>query len=142
MKIVMIILGVTMLFLSGCHEKTIGYLITENTEYEPNSLTIPRELDPVTDAKRIKNQAPWVSYAMQGYEGTQQIMFSVESVTSTAGEEEAAKFMEELKIRGGGGALEYPLVHKAGPGTYTVSVRLTNPGYSQVVENAFTFIIE
>ncbi|MCI7163805.1 MAG: hypothetical protein MSA19_10480, partial [Butyricimonas virosa] len=92
--------------------------------------------------KRIKNQAPWVSYAMQGYEGTQQIMFSVESVTSTAGEEEAAKFMEELKIRGGGGALEYPLVHKAGPGTYTVSVRLTNPGYSQVVENAFTFIIE
>ena len=134
MKIVMIILGVTMLFLSGCHEKTIGYLITENAEYEPNSLTIPRELDPVTDAKRIKNQAPWVSYAMQGYEGTQQIMFSVESVTSTAG--------EELKIRGGGGALEYPLVHKAGPGTYTVSVRLTNPGYSQVVENAFTFIIE
>lgn len=142
MKIVMIILGVTMLFLSGCHEKTIGYLITENATYEPNSLTIPRELDPVADAKRIKNQAPWVSYAMQGYKGTQQIMFSVESVTSTAGEEEAAKFIEELKIRGGGGALEYPLVHKAGPGVYTVSVRLTNPGYSQVVENAFTFIIE
>lgn len=142
MKIVMIILGTMTLFLSGCHEKTIGYLITENAEYEPNTLTIPRELDPVADAKRIKNQAPWVSYAMQGYEGTQQIMFSVESVTSTAGEEEATKFMEELKIRGGGGALEYPLVHKAGPGTYTVSVRLTNPGYSQVVENAFTFIIE
>ncbi|MFR5657007.1 hypothetical protein [Butyricimonas paravirosa] len=142
MKIVMIILGTMTLFLSGCHEKTIGCLITENAEYEPNTLTIPRELDPVADAKRIKNQAPWVSYAMQGYEGTQQIMFSVESVTSTAGEEEATKFMEELKIRGGGGALEYPLVHKAGPGTYTVSVRLTNPGYSQVVENAFTFIIE
>jgi len=142
MKIFIILLFFITIALSGCHEKTIGYLVTENANYEPNTLTIPKELDPVKDAKRIKYQAPWVSYAMQGYEGTQQIMFSVESVTSTAGEEEAAKFMEELKIRGGGGALEYPLVHKAGPGSYVVSVRLTNPGYSQVVEDAFTFIIE
>jgi len=83
-----------------------------------------------------------VSYAMQGYQGTEQIMFSVESVTSTAGEVEAQKFKDELQIRGGGGALEYPLEHKAGPGRYVVSVRLTNPGYSQVVEEAFTFILE
>ena len=38
--------------------------------------------------------------------------------------------------------MEYPLEHKAGPGRYVVSVRLTNPGYSQVVEEAFTFIKE
>ena len=98
-------------------------------------------MDPIKDAIRIKNQAPWISYALQGYEGTEQIMFSVESVTSTSGETEARKFKDELKIRGGG-ALEYPLEHAAGSGTYVVSVRLTNPGYSQVVENAFTFIIE
>lgn len=137
-----IIIGIMTLFLSACHEKTIGYLITENASYEPDSLVVPRELDPVEHAIRIKNQAPWISYSMQGYEGTEQIQFSVESVTSTAGETEAQKFKSELIIRGGGGALEFPLVHTAGPGRYVVSVRLTNPGYSQVVENAFTFILE
>ena len=128
--------------LNACQEKTVGYLISENASYEPDTLVVPRELDPVKDAIRIKNQSPWVSYAMQGYQGTEQIMFSVESVTSTAGEVEAQKFKDELQIRGGGGALEYPLEHKAGPGRYVVSVRLTNPGYSQVVEEAFTFILE
>lgn len=142
MKRIVIILGVIFTCFSACHETTIGYLITENASYEPDSLVIPRELDPIEHAIRIENQSPWISYAMQGYEGTEQIMFTVESVTSTAGEAEAQKFKEELVIRGGGGALEYPLVHKAGPGRYMISVRLTNPGYSQVVENAFTFILE
>lgn len=142
MKRTIILLGVMLMFLGACHEKTIGYLITENASYEPDSLVIPRDLDPVEHEIRIKNQSPWISYAMQGYEGTEQIMFSVESVTSTAGEAEAQKFKSELKIRGGGGALEYPLVHTAGPGRYVVSVRLTNPGYSQVVADAFTFILE
>ena len=36
----------------------------------------------------------------------------------------------------------YPLQHKAGPGTYLVSIRLTNEGYSQVIEDAYKFIIE
>ena len=89
MKRIIILLGVMSTFLSACHEKTVGYLITENASYEPDSLVIPRELDPVEHAIRIKNQSPWISYAMQGYEGTEQIMFSVESVTSTAGEAEA-----------------------------------------------------
>lgn len=62
-------------------------------------------------------------------------------MTSTAGEEQAALFKEELTIRGGG-AMFYPLEHKAGAGTYVVSVRLTNEGYSQVIENAYTFLIE
>lgn len=142
MKLIVILLGISLIVLGGCHEKTIGYLITENASYEPDSTVVPRELDPKRYAIRIENQAPWVSYAMQGYEGTEQIKFTVERVTSTAGEVEAQKFKEELKIRGGGGALEYPLVHKAGPGRYTISVRLTNSGYSQVVENAYTFILE
>lgn len=141
MKRILFILGIVLICLNACHEKTIGYLITENASYDPDTLVIPQVLDPIKDAIRIKNQAPWISYALQGYEGTEQIMFSVESVTSTSGETEARKFKDELKIRGGG-ALEYPLEHAAGSGTYVVSVRLTNPGYSQVVENAFTFIIE
>ena len=126
--------------LMACHETTIGYLITENASYDPDTMYVRKTPDPVTDAVRIENNAPWVSLRLQGYEGTEQIHFSVESVTSDQGEAAAATFMSELTIRGGG-ALMYPLENNAVPGTYVVSVRLTNDGYSQVVEDAMTIIV-
>ena len=137
----MILVTFAMILLGGCHEKTIGYLITENASYEPDSLIIPRILDPKLEKERIENNAPWVTFNLQGYEGTFQIDFSIESVISTAGEEQARLFMDELEIRGGGVML-YPLKHKAGPGEYIISVRLTNPGYSHVIKDAYKFIIE
>ena len=76
MKRIIFILGIVLICLNACHEKTIGYLITENASYDPDTLVIPQVLDPIKDAIRIKNQAPWISYALQGYEGTEQIMFS------------------------------------------------------------------
>lgn len=126
--------------LAACHETTIGYLITENASYDPDTMYVRKTPDPVTDAVRIEYNAPWVSLQLQGYEGTEPIYFSVESVTSDQGEAAAATFMDELTIRGGG-ALMYPLENNAVPGTYVVSVRLTNNGYSQVVENAMTIIV-
>lgn len=93
------------------------------------------------DYARWEKKAPWVSYALQGYEGTEQVKFSIESVKSTAGEEAAGVFKSELDIRGGG-ALIYPMENHAVPGRYVVSVRLTNPGYSKVLEDAITFIVE
>ena len=111
------------LSVGACHQTTVGYLLTE------------------LDAVRIENKAPWVSLALQGYEGTQQILFSVESVTSNQGEEAAAIFKKDLTIRGGG-VLLYPLENDAKPGVYKVSVRLTNPGYSHVLRDAMTIIVE
>ena len=126
--------------MEACHEKTIGYLITENASYDPDTMYVRKTPDPVEDAVRIEYGSPWVSLQLQGYEGTEQIHFSVESVTSDQGEEAAATFMSELTIRGGG-ALMYPLENNAVPGTYVVSIRLTNPGYSQVVKDAMTIIV-
>ena len=126
--------------LGACHEKTIGYLITENASYYPDTMYVRKTPDPVEDAVRIEYGSPWVSLQLQGYEGTEQIHFTIESVTSDQGEEAAATFMSELSIRGGG-ALMYPLENKAVPGRYKVSIRLTNPGYSQVVEDAMTIIV-
>lgn len=124
----------------SCHEKTIGFLVTENASYNPDSLYVRKTPDPKLDAIRMETKAPWISTKLQGYEGTEQIYFSVESVTSDQGEEAARVFMKDLAIRGGG-ALMYPFENDAIPGRYKVSVRLTNPGYTQVIENAFTFIV-
>lgn len=141
MKVIVILISLFIVLFCGCHEKTIGYLITENASYEPDTTIIPQILDPIKDAVRIENKAPWVTFNLQGYEGTAQIHFSIESVRSSAGEEQAELFKNELEIRGGG-AMLYPFEHKAGPGEYTVSIRLTNLGYSHVIEDAYTFVIE
>lgn len=140
MKRLVLLATVFVVALGACHEKTIGYLITENASYDPDTMYVRKTPDPVTDAVRIEYNAPWVSLQLQGYEGTEQIHFSIESVTSDQGEAAAATFMSELTIRGGG-ALMYPLENNAVPGTYVVSVRLTNDGYSQVVEDAMTIIV-
>ena len=124
------------LSVGACHQTTVGYLLTENASYDPDTMYIRKTLDPGS-----KNKAPWVSLALQGYEGTQQILFSVESVTSNQGEEAAAIFKKDLTIRGGG-VLLYPLENDAKPGVYKVSVRLTNPGYSHVLRDAMTIIVE
>ena len=114
----------------------------EYTEEDLIGFGIPEYLyKPGPDYARWEKQAPWVSFALQGYEGTEQIIFSVESVKSSAGEEAARVFMSELGIRGGG-ALIYPIENRAVPGTYVISVRLTNPGYTDVLEDAITFIVE
>lgn len=140
MKSIILIMIVFVVGLTACHEKTVGYLITENASYDPDTMYVRKTPDPVEDAVRIEYDAPWISLQLQGYEGTDPIYFSVESVTSDQGEEAAATFMSELAIRGGG-ALMYPLENNAVPGTYVVSVRLTNDGYSQVVEDAMTIIV-
>lgn len=140
MKRLILLATVFVVALGACHEKTIGYLITENASYDPDTMYVRKTPDPVEDAVRIEYGSPWVSLQLQGYEGTEQIHFSVESVASDQGEEAAATFMSELAIRGGG-ALMYPLENNAVPGTYVVSVRLTNDGYSQVVEDAMTIIV-
>lgn len=166
--------------LIGCVNDKVGYLVTENASYEPDTLVImktfenteneffvernptfdtyiewgydsativgwgilPETRTPNVDYYRFKYNSPWVSLDLQGYEGTEQIKFSVESVTSPDVDADGvAYFREQVGIRGGG-VLEFPLVNEAKPGRYVVSVRLTNESWSQVVEDCFTFIVK
>ena len=140
MKWILFKLSVVFLSFTSCSEKE-GYLITENAIYEPDTMVVHLNPDPELDAIRIEYESPWQSLAMQGYQGTKRIDFSVESVTSTAGEEAATIFMQELTMLGGG-VMNYPYKGKSPAGRYTVSVRLTGPGYSQVVVDAYTFILK
>ncbi len=140
MKWILFILPVICLCFIACEEKE-GYLRTENAVYEPDTMVVRLVPDPELDAVRIEYESPWQSLAMQGYEGTERIDFTVEAVFSTAGEAAADSFMNELTVSGGG-VLHYPFQGKSPAGRYTVSVRLTGPGYSHVVKDAFTFILK
>ena len=140
MKWILFILSVIYFGFVSCDEKE-GYLITENAVYDPDTMVVRLTPDPELDEVRMEYESPWQTLKMQGYEGTERIDFSVESVISTAGVEAAATLMQELDISGGG-VMRYPYKGKSPAGRYTVSVRLTGPGYSRVVVNAFTFILK
>ena len=128
---------------NACHESGVGFLLTEDASYDPDSIIVRQTPVWELDSNRIKNEAPWVSLKMQGYSGTEPISFSIENVTSSAGEEAAQLFKEDVYTRGGG-VLLYPYEPKntIPAGRYVVSVRLTNEGHSKVVENALTFVVQ
>lgn len=148
MKNILILLIITMgVLASACHKTTVGYLITDNASYDPDTMYIRKTPDPVLDQIRIENKAPWISLQLQGYEGTEIMYFTIESVryvedTPTAeGIEAAQNFMKDLSIRSGG-VMEYPFENDARPGAYKVSIRITNPGYSQVLQDVMTIIVQ
>ena len=129
MKRLYIILFLTVAFF-GCHDVTIGYLKADEAEYDPATLTVRTVLDPVEDELRMANDANWVSPKIQGVLGTNPLIYELENVTAT-----------EVIVRGAG-IMELPLYTKVPKGKYLVSVRVSNEGYSAVIEDAFTFIVE
>ena len=52
MKRLVLLATVFVVALGACHEKTIGYLITENASYDPDTMYVRKTPDPVTDAVR------------------------------------------------------------------------------------------
>lgn len=140
MKQIIFILFCVFLWYS-CHDMKVGYLETENARYQPDTMLIPITPDPFMDMMRIRNKTPWVSIKIQGVSGTPPLLYSIESVKSEdAGEAAAEIFKNELSIRGGG-AMTYPLESNVIPGRYLVSVRISSPDHTEVVEDAFTFVV-
>lgn len=125
--------------LTACHKPTVGFLQAGNAVYVPDTMVVRKVLNPVDDAYRIANNAPWVSPKLQGLAGTAPISYEIVDVTSTDGD--ATLFRNLVTIRGGG-RMEFPLKSVIPAGRYVVSVRVSNEGYSSVVENAFTFIVK
>ncbi|MEG2276293.1 MAG: hypothetical protein RSC80_00455 [Odoribacter sp.] len=115
-----------MLLMAGCHEVTVGYLQTKNAMYVPNTMKIRLVLDENLDAFRI-----------HGVIGTGPLLYEIEEVKATEGGN-AELFRHLLRIRGGG-RMEFPLVSDITAGHYTVSVRVYNEGYSEIIKDAFTF---
>lgn len=125
---------------SACQDVTVGFLQSGNARYTPDTLVIRRVLDEELDAFRIHNVAPWVSPKIQGVMGTEPVNYELLDVKATEGGN-AALFRHLLTVRGGG-KLEFPLISDITPGRYTVSIQVSNEGYSQELRDVFTFIVK
>lgn len=139
MKNILFLLS-ALLLLSACHKTKIGYLKTSEASFVPDSLVIRKVLDPLTDAVRIKNGAPWVTTRLQGVLGTAPINYRILDVTTSDGGN-ADIFRQELTVRGIG-VMEVPLHFQAPQGRYKVSLEAYNKDYTSAMNNVFTFIVE
>lgn len=124
----------------GCQDVKIGYLKTDNAGYLPNEQEIKKTLDPVEDAVRITNEAPWVTPKIQGVLGTAPLIYDfVEVQVSEGGDAEL--FKKEIIVRGAG-VMELPLYTELPAGRYTVTLKVSNDGYSAILPDVYTFVVK
>lgn len=139
MKKILFLLS-ALILLSACHKTKVGYLKTSEASFAPDSLVIRKILDPVSDAVRIANGAPWVTPRLQGILGTAPINYRILDVTASDGGN-ADIFLQELTVRGIG-VMEVPLHFQAPKGRYKVCLEAYNTDYTSAMNNVFTFIVE
>lgn len=135
------LLGIALLLLVywGCQDITVGYLDVENAAYSPDSLVVRIHLDSAgIDAQRVKTGQPWMSYQIEGVEGTKQIFFSIRDVFTLDGDKNS--MLKWLSVRNDG-TFMIPLEHRIAPGRYFISLNFENEGYKKFKDVIFTIIV-
>lgn len=56
---IIILLVFVFISMMGCQDVTVGYLMTSNATYTPDSMVVKAVLDPVEDERQIKFEIPW-----------------------------------------------------------------------------------
>jgi hypothetical protein len=142
MKQFIIIIGICVVGLYGCHDMKIGYLKTDKAEYSPASMEVRRELNPYREPDRtiLKTGADWASAEIGGVLGTNPIMYSLEGVRATDGGD-AELFKEQVRVIGGGPVYFPSKDIKAPNGTYVLTIRVSNDSYTAVLKDVFTVVI-
>ena len=141
-NVILLLFTVLVLSMIGCQDVTVGYLLTEDASYNPDTLVVKTVLDDELgeeDYYRSKWGAPWVSTPIEGVERTIAIYVSIKNITSTSGDPE--KLWKVLSVRGDG-TFEIPLYHDVPAGRYVISLNFRNEGYSKDVNDCFTIIVK
>lgn len=137
MKVIYRVLVISWVLFAGigCQNITVGYLMTRNAKYTPDSMVVKAVLDPVTDARRIQFRIPWQSTGMEGVEGTTPVRYSIRSIGS-----ENAGFLSQFRMYGKG-IIELPYNHTVPVGRYVIDLRIENEGYTHDLDSVFTVIV-
>ena len=64
---IIILLVFVFISMMGCQDVTVGYLMTSNATYTPDSMVVKAVLDPVEDERQIKFEIPWQSAPIEGW---------------------------------------------------------------------------
>ena len=128
------------LLYGGCKDVKVGYLFTHNAKYNPDSVVFKAYLDEANDddAPRKKFEIPWQSQSLEGVQGTNPIRYSIERIDSDHnGPEILSQFSAVQK-----GIIQLPWNHTVPQGKYIISLRISNEGYSVVLDSMIIVIIK
>jgi hypothetical protein len=135
-----IIILFVLIGMAACHDTEVGYLEAEDAIYVPDSLVVRNTPDPVLDAIRIENDAPWLSNTIQGIIGTQPMSFHIVDVKG-ASEQDKSLIIEKVRVDGGG-RFWIPLDANLPVGEHIISLEVRNEGQTRVLKDIFRLIIE
>ena len=114
------------LLYGGCKDVKVGYLFTHNAKYNPDSVVFK------------KFEIPWQSQSLEGVQGTNPIRYSIERIDSDHnGPEILSQFSAVQK-----GIIQLPWNHTVPQGKYIISLRISNEGYSVVLDSMIIVIIK
>ena len=140
MNKILVLLSIITLLVFGCQDITVGYLLTEDASYKPDTLVCERVADIDPDDDRINWNQPWVSTPIEGVEGTQQIFVTIKEIKEVNGGD-VTEVKKQLKVYGDG-TFEVALYHTIPAGRYLISLNFKNEGYSKDVNDCFTVIVK
>lgn len=139
MKNLILILSV-FIALASCRDSEVGYLEAEEAVYVPDSLVVRNTPDPVIDAIRIENNAPWLTNPIQGIIGTQPLSFTIVDVKGVS--EQIKTLIKEKVTIDGAGRIWVPLDAGLPVGEYILSLKVQNEGQTRYLNDIFRLIIE
>lgn len=156
----------------SCQKENVGFLNIEYASYSKDTLIVKiesnLELEPVInpkwlslrergfsesliarlgvdkytispDALRVQKGAPWLSYPIEGIEGTNPIYVEYSLIETSDGDPDS--FLNGSKLYGDG-TIEIPFVHDIIPGTYIISLCISNESGKKYLNRAITVIVQ
>lgn len=125
-------------FFWNCQDVKVGYLETENAQYQPDSMVIKSVLDTSEDSLQIRYQIPWQSTSIEGIQGTMPIHYAIENINQGAVTPEIKNQFHIVRK----GIIEIPYDHTLPPGKYIIDLRVYNEGYSYILPSIYTVIVQ
>ncbi len=144
-RISLILLGVVLSLLAiSCKDMPIGYLQADKAFFSPDTVYVYKQIDPQSD--RAKNNSPWTSLRIQGISGTAPINYEFYDVKVNNGGNAATfkKLVDKKKVLIQGGIIQLfqDGVKELPNGDYTISMKVYNEGYSNILKDIFTFVVK
>ncbi len=144
-KFLMPVIAITVnLLLVQCDKMDVGYLKAENAVYEPNIVTVSRNLNP--EDQHIVDGVPWTSGRIQGVSGTNPINYEIYDVKVSQGGD-GEKFKEiiqngDVRVQGSIIQLFQTGVDKIPDGIYTLTIKVYNEDHFYILDEIFSFDVQ
>lgn len=92
------------------------------------------------DYERAQQNIPWVSYQMEGIDGTNPLFYKVVGATKVGGGD-FTELLSKCRARGDG-AVEVDFENNIEEGRYMLDIEVSNEGHAKVLKNVLTVVVK